>query len=534
MYFTLYEIFLFSFLSICYLLNYVQSQTHPVNGVISSVGKIQAFRQCYLAKNKRISQSQADLSTSSRMSRSEVLQSLTLGGNINIKLGSVEASAGFQFQNSFTENSLSISYFYLMKVTREVTYDWGFGDKILDKDYIDLKNTDPLNFILYCGDHVPRKVIQGGSLIVEVKTTFDSDQYKQMFQGNASLGAGSFLNISSNIKDEFRRLNINGAITLKAKQFGGDPKQLANILGDIDNTVSCGSSVDASNTQKDKKDEEKCANATMNIVNYLKNSFPNQFKEDNDFFDFTQETMNSGAVINPKSDILNKIRQNYIRITSFLNFNQYYINNLKNFKEIYPLIKKMDLIFLDNLDRLYQKLVKNNDKIFTGTFSYKFTDCWQDLTNCANIEEFESNFKQFEWNVYTEVDSLMNQVKEVRDIDLYIDHCNVAAFGAKQSVRMYPLGAGKWEATEMRTPFSNLRTIKVLNGWLWTGAVTRNYNDFQFLVYQPLSYNAKVTPSAGALSVSCSCGGAKASRDSTVVIIRNPHYFVSKTIEDFY
>ena len=45
-------------------------------------------------------------------------------------------------------------------------------------------------------------------------------------------------------------------LTLKAKQFGGDPKQLANILGDIDNTVSCGSSVDASNTQKDKKDEQ--------------------------------------------------------------------------------------------------------------------------------------------------------------------------------------------------------------------------------------------------------------------------------------
>ena len=48
----------------------------------------------------------------------------------------------------------------------------------------------------------------------------------------------------------------------------------------------------------------------MNIVNYHKNSFPNQFKEDNDFLDFTQETMNSGAVINSKSDILNKIRQN--------------------------------------------------------------------------------------------------------------------------------------------------------------------------------------------------------------------------------
>ena len=82
-----------------------------------------------------------------------------------------------------------------------------------------------------------KSITEGGMVIVEIKIDFDSDQYKKKFEASIDLKFGDLASISAHIEREFTRLNVKEIISIKAKQIGGRPLELFNIIPENNSEV---------------------------------------------------------------------------------------------------------------------------------------------------------------------------------------------------------------------------------------------------------------------------------------------------------
>lgn len=161
----------------------------------------------------------------------EVKKQLHMSIDGEVNGGFFNASASADFVHNLEESEYSESFVYRTWIRlRSSVYNINDWEHILNpKGEHFLK--DPDMFRYWCGDKYIEQIKWGGLLYVAVKFVFSSREDMQAFNASMSASFGNVFKMSSKLAESTRRINKNGAITIKAVQLGGDTSKLGKILG---------------------------------------------------------------------------------------------------------------------------------------------------------------------------------------------------------------------------------------------------------------------------------------------------------------
>jgi hypothetical protein len=284
----------------------------------------------------------------------------------------------YKFFHSIEEDSYSFSINYFQKVSQNVMMTFSYNPKTILTEVgenIYSSGANPMLRLL-CGDTLISTYEEGAILILSLRINFNSKEEKEEFTTHVGLNIGSFIDASSTISNVSTKYNLSGRIQVLAFQIGGDPTELSKLLAS--SVVDC-----------DIKNIKACQDTAKNLINYVSNIFPSQFKKDDHgiwmsplvpltLFKKDYLVSDFGLILAP-SYLTKEVQNARTDLVNIKRKLDYYYSNLLKLKQIYP--TKLDSPFSD-----YLSVLENNFYVLEiGDGMGRAIDCFQFPFKCLPI-----------------------------------------------------------------------------------------------------------------------------------------------------
>ncbi len=198
-------------------------------------------------------------------------------GGINVEtkisLFDIKGAGEFASKNAADDFSSTLSLIHNISLKKKVLDELRVDESM--RNAIFKNGTVSPQIRALCGDEYVSSIAYGASLIVNAKFTFQTREDKKDFSTNVNLGAFDLGSLGGKIGTLNNSLKNNSRVTISARQVGGDPEKLANILAS--EVISCNLA----------SFEEKCLPMLSRLIEYAKDS-ENGFR--------------SGLSVSPESD----------------------------------------------------------------------------------------------------------------------------------------------------------------------------------------------------------------------------------------
>lgn len=206
----------------------------------SSITQDVAEAVCFTPRSTSFGNFRSELHYESSFKQKEVREMLGINLNAQLSLEKYKGEAAIQYLESDTETEVSFSTHYLFRISRDVYLNYPFQvNASLTEDGKAIYSYGPDLFRTLCGDTYIKSYEDGAYLIYTFTFSFSHRDHKESFEAKAGVN-NPLISVMAAYQKLFEELNIEGTITLKAKQVGGDPRKLSLILPQ--ETITCMSS----------------------------------------------------------------------------------------------------------------------------------------------------------------------------------------------------------------------------------------------------------------------------------------------------
>lgn len=296
-----------------------------------------------------------------------------LGLDFEIKGGYGEFSAGVSasFMKNIRNSSSKISFSFYSKHTRNVYYNYGYGqEKLLNENGKLIYTGGPKDFASLCGDNIITEYEEGSILIMSIVMEFTSKEEKDSFAGGLNFSYSSYAELSFKIKGANERLKQNTSIRIFAEQFGGETTQLNSII-------------DKSSIKCSLSDMQQCDNVAQAIVNYASNNYPSQFRNGGKYTPlgkFKIEQVKKKGLKDIVPLVTDEILQKREGLIAAFRKIDYYNTKLDEFKLSYPTFTQGSKLLKDFKDTVFK---------VQSAFLYDSNarKCWDDIPQCLSIAD---------------------------------------------------------------------------------------------------------------------------------------------------
>lgn len=409
-----------------------------------------ADAECFKYKSKEEKHSQLDVEFTKTLTK-DTLKNIFDGktqGTIKV------VETDLNLENQFGENNSSQNFYYIINYLKNFKYNYNLSniDKFISQDYIDLYKSSHNRFLDQCGNYLKDEESLGVVLIIQYQVTFDeSDKKNDLKIKGDNNSLLSLFNFKADIKKKMEQNGIKGTISMKAKQYGGDPTKLLDILGE-----TCEQIITDHKTKDIEQVNEKCDTKNSLILDYIKNDFKQQLNLPIEKFKvFSGSIKKSHLELNLKlqegttSEVISEL--NY-KINDIEKKNNYYISNMDKFrtnsKEYFD---NVDQDFIKSFYDLFSKLNQNKQIINRNQDNF----CRGDVKECSK-ENFYKYYNKIDQKIFSSIDTLMEQLKFVIDYNLELGVCELIKVYCKRvTIRVVPLGNNKFIPTTANTSWTN-------------------------------------------------------------------------------
>ena len=299
--------------------------------------------------------------------------------NISSKggFGFFSASASMDYMRSTKDTTTSLSMNYVQTVNNHVTFPVIGLTEIGQQIY----ENPTSNFDLLCGNNYVTAYDEGAMLLATLKVKFATAEEKTKFETHAKGGFGGMFSASIETQNIAKAYNLHGTVDVTAFQMGGDPGQLAKILGDGEAVTHCSIT-----------DMAMCNKAAENIVKYAADNFSDQIKVvdgklsgayTNLPFDVTnmESMLNIGLTPGETLDNRPGVKENRIKLANLLDEYGYYSERFNNIVKYYTDTTKINLneSYREEIQALANNATYNKDVILINP-----TDPTQTASKCYN------------------------------------------------------------------------------------------------------------------------------------------------------
>jgi hypothetical protein len=225
-----------------------------------------------LGATSYVGSSQGVVSLGDQISEQTLASQLHISVNGSASAGTFSASASSSFYNSTFTGSFSQTFIYQTSLKfKSPNYNIPQTGNILNR-LGQIYQNNPIEFRKICGNKYINQLEKGGSLYILVKLNFLTQQQKQAFDASVG-GSVGFGSLSASIQKSIQKMNLQGDISIKALQIGGNPSQLGKILQGGQSTAPV--------LQCSFKNLTACTQTLNNVLTYATGSssqdFPQQF-----------------------------------------------------------------------------------------------------------------------------------------------------------------------------------------------------------------------------------------------------------------
>ena len=335
---------------------------------------------CYAPLTVTRSGQSSTVNFSLRQDVSQIADSFGVTANFSGAVGIFGADGLIRYLNELKENNYSIGLNYSEEISDSVNSSYSYvTDTILNDTgkAIYANGQNPL-FRLFCGDTLITGYDEGAGLIMSMKISFSDKSQKEIFASHIGAGITSFLNAAGDASSIAAQYHLTGQISILAYQLGGDPSQLAKMLGSSVVTCSLASVDDCKLTAKD-------------LIDYATNIFPTQIVQQNGVWLSSLAPIGAIKTDFQVSDFGMLLAPNYATpdvlaarssLADKFNHNKYYADNLYSILNSYKV--PLDPSYQAQVTGL-NNTVQKNLKLFSATPNGSSAlDCWKFPYKCVD------------------------------------------------------------------------------------------------------------------------------------------------------
>jgi hypothetical protein len=221
---------------------------------------------CLVGPQVPVGGGHADLTLTLEQNQQKLLDRLGFSASGRAQYGVVSGSAQADLAQTLSENEVSETLVFKQNIE---TPGLRFQDDYLARPQLtpeakEALRNGPEAFRKVCGDDVLVQEDRGASLLIVYRLSFTSKQAKQEFKASAKI-AGGLGSVETAIQENKEKFASKLKLSLKAVQFGGEPKNLAYVISPKD-TGSC--SVD---------DLDACRRVVKGALDYAAGTNPTGF-----------------------------------------------------------------------------------------------------------------------------------------------------------------------------------------------------------------------------------------------------------------
>ncbi|RZA27308.1 MAG: hypothetical protein EOP10_00550 [Proteobacteria bacterium] len=210
---------------------------------------------------------QADVTYTQDVSFEDVLDSVSGGLNAGAKFSifDVKGAADFASKQSSDEFSATVTLTSDASVKSAVMKNMRLTDlgKAMFEDGV---VTDKVR--KNCGDEFVSQINYSAKLFVNAKFSFATKEDKKNFKGSATLSLLNLGEIGGQIEKMDENIRKTAKVSITARQIGGNPEELSQIL--TDNVFTCSMA----------EFESKCLPMLQAVVQYARETFPKSLAND--------------------------------------------------------------------------------------------------------------------------------------------------------------------------------------------------------------------------------------------------------------
>jgi hypothetical protein len=233
---------------------------------------------------------------------------------------------------------------------------------------------------------------------------------------------------------------LNGKVSITGFQLGGDPSQLSKLLSA--SVVDC-----------DIKNTQACQDTAKNLINYVSNIFPTQFKKDESgiwtsplvpLTQFKKDYLLSDIGFNLSPTYITKeIEDKRNDLIRLFNLNDYYQKNINYLLRYYPV----------QLDETFAKLnnvLSNNIYLLLNGNEYgnKALDCFEFPFKC--VDSYNSLLANVDMEINTKIKTLLSDFNSITSFNVNLSSRNCLPSDWEWKVvvnlimKVYPIGNGQY------------------------------------------------------------------------------------------
>lgn len=199
----------------------------------------------------------------------EVLDTISGGLNMGVKfkIFDIKGAAEYASKESSDDFSSTISIISSADLKRATMNPQTVRLTDLGRSALDANGNVKATVARDCGDEFVSQITYSAKLFINAKFRFQSAQDKEEFKGNASVSLAGLGEIGGNLSKLSDRLKKSTSVSISARQIGGSPEKLGQILHT--SVLTCNLA----------DFETKCMPMLENLVNYASKTFPDSLND---------------------------------------------------------------------------------------------------------------------------------------------------------------------------------------------------------------------------------------------------------------